>query len=100
MWTLTGLQDIDGNDLAGALHATAAHRGVERRRLFQLIGDYATARASGYAAYLPRFGPDATRLPQTLSDVFDGVVAFADPVLDPTAPHQTWWRSTRREWDG
>ena len=100
VWTLTGLHDINGNELAGALDATAAHRGVELRPLLPLIGDYALARASGYAAYLRRLGPDASRLPRTLSDVIDGVVAFADPFLDPTVPHPTWWRSTRREWDG
>jgi hypothetical protein len=83
VWTLTGLHDINGNELAGALEATAAHRGVELRPLSQLVGDYATERASGYAAYLRRLGPDATRLPRTLSDVIDGVVAFADPFPGP-----------------
>jgi hypothetical protein len=60
VWTLTGLHDINGNELAGAREVTAAHRGVELRPLLRLIGDYGTARASGYAAYLRRLGPDAT----------------------------------------
>jgi hypothetical protein len=98
VWTLTGLHDIDGTELAAALHATAAHRGVDLRPLSPLIADYATARAGGYAAYLRRLGPDATRLPQTLTEVVAGVTAFADPVLDTAASRPAPWRSASREW--
>jgi hypothetical protein len=90
VWTLTCPHDIniDGTELAGALHATAAHRGVDLRPISLLIADYATAPAGGYAAYLRRLGPDATRLPPTL----------ADPILDATAHRLARWLSASREW--
>ncbi len=98
VWTLTGRRDVNATDMAAALHATAAHRGLVLRPLTQAIGDYATTRAGGYTAYLRRLGPDATRLPPTFDAVVDGVTDFADPVLAGSVPDHARWRCATREW--
>lgn len=98
VWTLTGLQDFAADDVAAAVQATAAHRGLELRPLSTAIGDFAEQRSASYSAYLRRLGPDATGLPADFVAVVQGVVDFADPVLAGALPAEGIWRCSDRRW--
>ena len=83
VFTLTRTKDVDAEQVAAAMQATAAYRGVELRPLSDAVGNLATVRASTYAAYRRGLGPDGQHLPADFTDVVAAVVAFADRMLPP-----------------
>lgn len=83
VFTLTRTKDVDAEQVAAAMQATAAFRGVELRPLSDAVGNLATVRASTYAAYRRGLGPDGQHLPADFTDVVAAVVAFADRMLPP-----------------
>lgn len=83
VYTLIRTRDVDPDEVAAALEATAAFRGVELHRLSDVVGNLSTIRAATYTAYLRGLGPDGQHLPSDFSDVVTSVVNFADRMISP-----------------
>lgn len=96
IYTLTGSRRLEGASVREALHATAAFRETELVPLSSAIGSLASLRRPTYTAYRRRLGPDAFHLPERFDDVVDGVIAFVDPLMAPSAIGS--WNPTRRRW--
>ncbi|MEU4444789.1 hypothetical protein AB0K14_24310 [Actinosynnema sp. NPDC050801] len=67
--------------MRAALRATTAHRGVELRRLSEVVGRLAEQREKAYRAFKQRLGGDGDRLPPTFAEVVAVVVEFADSLV-------------------
>lgn len=59
LYRLISLNSLDGGELAAALTATAAHRGIELHLLSDSITDLGERRQTSYAAWRRRQGPAA-----------------------------------------
>lgn len=80
VFTLAG-GEVDRAAVRAALRATAAHRGVEIRRLSEVIGGLGEQREKAYRAFKQRLGGDGHRLPPTFAEVVSAVVEFADSLV-------------------
>jgi hypothetical protein len=98
IWTLTGLHNLDGDQLRAALRATSTHRGVDLQSLSLVVADFAATRAGTYDAYRRRLGTDARQLPETLAAVAAAVTFFAEPVLTGSLPTESTWHAVSRAW--
>jgi hypothetical protein len=98
LWTLTGIHDVDGDELRVAIEATSAHRGVRLRPLSEVVADLGTARAQAYIAYRHRIRADAGTLPHDLADLVAEVTDFADPVLKDVMNLGSRWQAASRTW--
>jgi hypothetical protein len=87
---LISLNDLDGAELASALDATAAHRGIALRPLSSSIAQLPELRQRSYLAWRRRQGSVVASYPDLFSDVVGLVVAFADPLLEGNATGRTW----------
>ncbi|WP_030546469.1 nucleotidyl transferase AbiEii/AbiGii toxin family protein [Streptomyces albus] len=90
LYRLLTLNNLDGEELATALTATAAHRGIELRPLSSVITGLAERRQSSYAAWRRRQKPSQGGYPEHFTDVVNLVVAFADPLLTGTVITGSW----------
>lgn len=89
VYTLVARNDPDRDAVRTALGATTAHRGVEVRRLSEVIGELAERRDGAYRAFRRRLGGDGDGLPETFAEVVAVVVEFADSLVDgPPSPSQ------------
>lgn len=98
LWTLTGVHDVDGDQLREALEATTAHRGVQLRPLSEAVSNLGSVRAATYAAYRRRLGVDAGPLPSEFAVVVAAVIRFADAVLAGTLDPGSRWHAPSRTW--
>lgn len=98
IWTLTGVHDVDGDQLQTALQATATYRGVDLRALSHAVADLSTFRAEAYSAYRRRLGQDASHLPEDFAALIVAVTDFADPVLAGPAIAGSHWDAVTRTW--
>ncbi|WP_326652734.1 MULTISPECIES: nucleotidyl transferase AbiEii/AbiGii toxin family protein [unclassified Streptomyces] len=90
LYRLLTLNNLNGDELAAALTATATHRGIELKPLSAAITDLAERRQSSYAAWRRRQGPSSTGYPNLFTDVVGLVIAFADPLLAGIAATRSW----------
>ncbi|AWL40711.1 MULTISPECIES: nucleotidyl transferase AbiEii/AbiGii toxin family protein [unclassified Streptomyces] len=90
LYRLLTLNDLNSEDLAAALTATATHRGIQLKPLSATITDLAERRQSSYAAWRRRQGPSSAGYPNLFTDVVGLVVTFADPLLAGTAATRRW----------
>ncbi|MGW8883550.1 nucleotidyl transferase AbiEii/AbiGii toxin family protein [Streptomyces sp. NPDC055749] len=97
LYRLLTLNNLNGEELAAALTATATHRGIELKPLSAAITDLAVRRQSSYAAWRRRQGPSSAGYPNLFTDVVGLVIAFADPLLAGTAATRSW-NSSANTW--
>ncbi|MET9806764.1 nucleotidyl transferase AbiEii/AbiGii toxin family protein [Streptomyces halstedii] len=90
LYRLLTLNDLNSEDLAAALTATATHRGIQLKPLSATITDLAERRQSSYAAWRRRQGPSSAGYPNLFTDVVGLVVTFADPLLAGAAATRRW----------
>ncbi|MFE4794032.1 nucleotidyl transferase AbiEii/AbiGii toxin family protein [Streptomyces sp. NPDC056708] len=90
LYRLLTLNNLNGEELAAALTATATHRGIELKPLSAAITDLAERRQSSYAAWRRRQGPSSADYPNLFTDVVGLVIAFADPLLAGTTATRSW----------
>lgn len=90
LYRLLTLNNLNGEELAAALSATATHRGIELKPLSTAITDLAERRQSSYAAWRRRQGSSSAGYPNLFTDVVGLVIAFADPLLAGTAATRSW----------
>ncbi|MFD3625696.1 nucleotidyl transferase AbiEii/AbiGii toxin family protein [Streptomyces sp. NPDC058698] len=69
LYRLLTLNNLNGEELAAALTATATHRGIELKPLSAAITDLAERRQSSYAAWRRRQGPSSAGYPNLFTDV-------------------------------
>jgi Nucleotidyl transferase AbiEii toxin, Type IV TA system len=100
LWTLTGIHDLDAEQVRRAIVATADHRDVLLRPLSDAVADLATAQSDGYAAYRLRLDTDGLHLPTDFGTVIADIIAFADPLLEPDPPMLNFWSAAERRWHG
>ena len=81
VYTLIGGIGVDRGAVRTALRATTAHRGVEIRRLSEVVGRLAEQREKAYRAFKQRLGGDGDRLPATFTEVVATVVDFAEALV-------------------
>lgn len=98
IWTLTGIHDVDGDELRAALETTATHRGVDLRPLSQTVADLAIVRTDAYGAYRRRLGEHAGQLPADLATLIVAVTHFSDPVLAGAPIAASRWHAATRTW--
>ncbi|MFG2060418.1 nucleotidyl transferase AbiEii/AbiGii toxin family protein [Micromonospora sp. NPDC048871] len=89
VYLLAGQHDIDGNELAAAVHRVAEYREVTIEPLSQVLDGYATIAQSRWAAWRRKHLLD-DRLPQDFGAVLQRVVALADPALTGACGGRTW----------
>jgi hypothetical protein len=85
VYTLIRRHVVERRAVRVALRSTTEHRGVELRRLSEVIGELATNRESVYQAFKGRLGVDGDGLPATFAEVVAVVVEFADSLVDGEA---------------
>ncbi|MCZ4103372.1 nucleotidyl transferase AbiEii/AbiGii toxin family protein [Streptomyces sp. H39-C1] len=90
LYRLISLNSLDGGELAAALTATAAHRGIDLQLLSASVTDLGERRQTSYAAWRRRQGPAAAGYPETFSVVVALVTAFADPLLGGETGARSW----------
>ncbi|WP_330320714.1 nucleotidyl transferase AbiEii/AbiGii toxin family protein [Streptomyces clavifer] len=90
LYRLLTLNNLNGEELAAALTATATHRGIELKPLSAAITDLAERRQSSYTAWRRRQGSSSAGYPNLFTDVVGLVIAFADPLLADTAATRSW----------
>lgn len=78
VYALIGRGDPDRDAVRTALRATTAYRGVEVRRLSEVVGGLGEQRDGTYQAFKRRLGTDGDGLPLTFAEVVNVVVEFAD----------------------
>ncbi|MFJ5227071.1 nucleotidyl transferase AbiEii/AbiGii toxin family protein [Streptomyces sp. NPDC088400] len=94
LYRLLTLNDLDGQELATALTATAAHRGIALKPLSSTITDLGERRQTSYTAWRRRQGPATTGYPERFTDVVRQVTVFADTLLNGDAATRTWSAAT------
>lgn len=92
IFILTGKHSLRREAAWAALEATSKHRGVELRPLSEVIGDLAITQRRPYEAFRRRLEPDSG-LPIDFREVVEGVVAFADPLVE--SGQQEWVSAER-----
>lgn len=97
IFRLTGDHDFTAEAIVKALRATTGYRGTELVAMSTAIGRIGVLRRSDYLAYRRNLGPDAAGLPGTFAAVLAAVVAFADPLMGPTAGFR--WVAAERRWE-
>ena len=90
LYRLLTLNNLNGEELAAALTATATHRRIELKPLSAAITDLAERRQSSYTAWRRRQGSSSAGYPNLFTDVVGLVIAFADPLLAGTAATRSW----------
>jgi hypothetical protein len=95
MWRLTGIHELDGDEMTQAARATARYREVPLRPLSDQLGGLVAARAGSYRTWRRKQGPDAEAYPAELETVVAGVVTFGDPLLTGDAEGKCWLPSQR-----
>jgi hypothetical protein len=94
---LTRRHQIDAEELAAAMRATAAHRGSTLRSLAGLGRELGSARQASWRTYLDRAGLTEL-LPASYADAIAEVAAFAGPVLGNVHTAGRW-NPLKREWE-
>lgn len=97
LYRLVTQNDLDGADLARALTATAAHRGITVRPLSESITDIAERRQASYTAWRRRQEGESGHYPESFAEVVRVVTSFADPLLTGQTSARRW-NATRRAW--
>ena len=95
VWTLSRRHSVDGSDLRHAIAEVASHRQAELAPLRETLDGYAELAQDRWAAWRRRNAFD--QLPETFDVVLGGVIAFADPVLDPWIDGR-WWNPSALVW--
>ncbi|MGH3351749.1 MAG: nucleotidyl transferase AbiEii/AbiGii toxin family protein [Nocardioides sp.] len=88
VWTLSRRHSIAAGDLRDAIAAVAAYRGAQLSTLAEVLDGYADLAQSRWVAWRRRSNSD--HLPNEFAAVLEGVIAFADPVLDGDAASGSW----------
>jgi hypothetical protein len=82
--------ELSGAELAEALAATGAYRGVPIRQLRSVITDLPQRRQASYLAWRRRQGREMAWYPELFADVVALVQAFADPLIAGETVRQYW----------
>jgi len=88
VWTLSRRHSIVASHLRNAINAVAAYRGAQLSPLADVLDGYAEIAHARWVAWRRRSNSD--HLPNEFAAVLEGVIAFADPVLDGDTATGPW----------
>jgi hypothetical protein len=95
IYALSALHSADGSELAAAVRHEAGRRKVALKPLAGVLGAWVGQPRPGWMIWRRKQWLDG--VPLQFPEVLDGVIAFADPVLDGRATGAAW-RPGRRLW--
>lgn len=95
VYLLTDVQPVSASTFVAALLTVAKHRGIEVRRLTEVLDGYADLAQPKWAPWWNRQALES-RLPSRFADVLDAVCVFADVAVEPETNDLTWQPAERR----
>ena len=99
LWTLTGIHDLDADQVHQAITATARYREAVLTTLTEATTGLIEAQAGRYDAYRQALGNEGDHLPASFATVVGDIRSFADPVLQPPGHETRRWLAAARRWE-